>query len=133
MPRSTCFSNLARPERLELPTYWFEASRSIQLSYGRATDIIAATEFTAFEPVGRVASGTSAGRLTCRRPCRPVDSTAELTPAPRCHFVTHGNACRRQDYESAGRKHCRYLLLQLRHFGQRIANNVRSLTDWIRR
>jgi hypothetical protein len=27
---------LARPERLELPTYWFEANRSIQLSYGRA-------------------------------------------------------------------------------------------------
>ena len=26
---------LARPERLELPTYWFEASRSIHLSYGR--------------------------------------------------------------------------------------------------
>lgn len=25
-----------RPERLELPAYWFEASRSIQLSYGRA-------------------------------------------------------------------------------------------------
>jgi hypothetical protein len=24
-----------RPERLELPTYWFEASRSIHLSYGR--------------------------------------------------------------------------------------------------
>ena len=28
---------MARPERLELPTYWFEASRSIQLSYGRLT------------------------------------------------------------------------------------------------
>ena len=27
---------MARPERLELPAYWFEASRSIQLSYGRA-------------------------------------------------------------------------------------------------
>jgi hypothetical protein len=26
---------LVRPERLELPAYWFEASRSIQLSYGR--------------------------------------------------------------------------------------------------
>ena len=26
---------VARPERLELPTYWFEANRSIQLSYGR--------------------------------------------------------------------------------------------------
>ena len=27
---------LARPEGLEPPAYWFEASRSIQLSYGRA-------------------------------------------------------------------------------------------------
>jgi hypothetical protein len=26
---------LARPEGLEPPAYWFEASRSIQLSYGR--------------------------------------------------------------------------------------------------
>jgi hypothetical protein len=28
-------SLLARPERFELPTNWFEASYSIQLSYGR--------------------------------------------------------------------------------------------------
>ena len=27
--------NLARPERFELPTTWFEARYSIQLSYGR--------------------------------------------------------------------------------------------------
>ena len=27
---------MVRPERFELPTYWFVASRSIQLSYGRA-------------------------------------------------------------------------------------------------
>ena len=26
---------MARPERLELPTTWFEARYSIQLSYGR--------------------------------------------------------------------------------------------------
>ena len=26
---------MARPERLELPTTWFEARDSIQLSYGR--------------------------------------------------------------------------------------------------
>ena len=26
---------MARPERFELPTNWFEASYSIQLSYGR--------------------------------------------------------------------------------------------------
>ena len=28
---------LARPERFELPTSWFVAMRSIQLSYGRST------------------------------------------------------------------------------------------------
>ena len=27
---------MVRPERLELPAYWFEASRSIRLSYGRS-------------------------------------------------------------------------------------------------
>ena len=26
---------VARPERVELPTFWFVARRSIQLSYGR--------------------------------------------------------------------------------------------------
>ena len=26
---------VARPERVELPTFWFVAKRSIQLSYGR--------------------------------------------------------------------------------------------------
>ena len=29
------FDLLARPERFELPTSWFVAMRSIQLSYGR--------------------------------------------------------------------------------------------------
>ncbi len=31
---------MARPERLELPTLWFEARCSIQLSYGRPDGII---------------------------------------------------------------------------------------------
>jgi hypothetical protein len=37
-PASALFSKrrMARPERLELPTLWFEARCSIQLSYGRA-------------------------------------------------------------------------------------------------
>ena len=35
------FNNLARPERFELPTTWFEARYSIQLSYGREPHIIA--------------------------------------------------------------------------------------------
>ena len=30
---------LARPERFELPTTWFEARYSIQLSYGRVFEI----------------------------------------------------------------------------------------------
>jgi hypothetical protein len=32
---------LARPERFELPTTWFEAKCSIQLSYGRVGRILA--------------------------------------------------------------------------------------------
>jgi hypothetical protein len=37
MRNRPCFIGdlMARPERLELPTLWFEARRSIQLSYGR--------------------------------------------------------------------------------------------------
>jgi hypothetical protein len=31
--------DLARPEGLEPPAYWFEANRSIQLSYGRVLSI----------------------------------------------------------------------------------------------
>tara|TARA_Y100001960_G_scaffold84541_1_gene90308 strand:+ start:967 stop:1194 length:228 start_codon:yes stop_codon:yes gene_type:complete len=30
--------NMARPERFELPTTWFEARYSIQLSYGRVLE-----------------------------------------------------------------------------------------------
>jgi hypothetical protein len=43
MPKTSVWKLLilARPERLELPTYWFEARRSIQLSYGRAPLILA--------------------------------------------------------------------------------------------
>ena len=33
-------ARLARPERIELPTCWFEASRSIRLSYGRLSLVI---------------------------------------------------------------------------------------------
>jgi hypothetical protein len=36
---------LVRPERLELPAYWFEASRSIQLSYGRTFRSAGTNEF----------------------------------------------------------------------------------------
>jgi hypothetical protein len=35
-------SKVARPERFELPTSWFVAMRSIQLSYGRTDETVAA-------------------------------------------------------------------------------------------
>ena len=38
-PRWDPFVYLARPERFELPTTWFEAKYSIQLSYGRIVSI----------------------------------------------------------------------------------------------
>ncbi len=39
---------VARPERLELPTLWFEARRSIQLSYGRAANTSLSTVYGKF-------------------------------------------------------------------------------------
>jgi hypothetical protein len=39
---------MARPERVELPTFWFVAKRSIQLSYGRAVVNTRVTEFPRF-------------------------------------------------------------------------------------
>ena len=35
---------MARPEGLEPPAYWFEASRSIRLSYGRVVNIVSSTQ-----------------------------------------------------------------------------------------
>ncbi len=45
---------MVRPERFELPTYWFVASRSIQLSYGR-------TGVVSSETIDRL-SGIGSGR-----------------------------------------------------------------------
>ncbi len=48
-PRDDPFSiSLVRPERFELPTFWFVARRSIQLSYGRVMNVLAERE--GFEP-----------------------------------------------------------------------------------
>ena len=48
LARGPFFISLARPERFELPTFWFVARRSIQLSYGRVMNILAERE--GFEP-----------------------------------------------------------------------------------
>ena len=44
--------SLARPERFELPTFWFVARHSIQLSYGRVVRSISSllAEREGFEP-----------------------------------------------------------------------------------
>ena len=41
---------LARPERFELPTFWFVARHSIQLSYGRVIIYRQLAEREGFEP-----------------------------------------------------------------------------------
>src|SRR5690349_822922 len=53
---------MARPERLELPTLWFEARCSIQLSYGRAKKL-------ACTPLQRDSLPASK-RKTCAARCR---------------------------------------------------------------
>ena len=61
---------MVRPERFELPTLWFVAKYSIQLSYGR-------TQVVSTKTILRL-SGFSTGRNCCVRP-----SKLELTqPLP---------------------------------------------------
>jgi hypothetical protein len=48
---------MARPERFELPTSWFVAMRSIQLSYGRSTEVAGGES--------RPSLKAAAGALTC--------------------------------------------------------------------
>ena len=44
---------VARPERFELPTLWFEARCSDPLSYGRVRDIIAPARGNSITAAGR--------------------------------------------------------------------------------
>jgi hypothetical protein len=59
---------VARPERFELPTYWFEASCSIRLSYGRVPLIVHADGWSAARMVGSLCK-SQAPRLKPRSSC----------------------------------------------------------------
>ena len=57
---------LVRPERFELPTLWFEAKCSIQLSYGRENKTIQTPKLADIPPHGNyvVATGSGGGGVT---------------------------------------------------------------------
>ena len=63
---------LARPERLELPTPWFVARYSIQLSYGRVRErdyspLAAANHTTELEAPGKSTNGAPWRRVDAAR------------------------------------------------------------------
>ena len=58
------FDCLARPEGLEPPAYWFEANRSIQLSYGRGVRI--RVSMVAFDAAAIVSYLAAARRILPR-------------------------------------------------------------------
>ena len=64
---------MARPERFELPTFWFVARHSIQLSYGRAENEkrLQALENQLYAPPGRSATRAA-------RPALGPDSGARI-------------------------------------------------------
>jgi hypothetical protein len=56
---------MVRPEGLEPPAYWFEASRSIQLSYGRLREDVYSNAGERGERYGRI--GFCLGAICARR------------------------------------------------------------------
>ncbi len=66
---------MVRPERVELPTFWFVAKRSIQLSYGRTEFwdfIMRVRELECWRGVGNSVAG---GGSRLRSACAPLCAT----------------------------------------------------------
>ena len=62
---------MARPERFELPTYWFEASCSIRLSYGRSSRHDSMRHVSDGQMIGD-------GQRLCDRCGQPIPPSAKL-------------------------------------------------------
>ena len=76
---------MVRPERFELPAFWFVARRSIQLSYGRISvrQILAGTLFALVPPVASLVS--AAGGLY------PAELRAHRVPTAYSRFTIRFN------------------------------------------
>jgi hypothetical protein len=70
---------MVRPERFELPTSWFVAMRSIQLSYGRSAEVAGGESRPSLKAAARgahlherlQATGPCLGEKRCRAPFGP--------------------------------------------------------------
>ena len=74
---------MARPEGLEPPAYWFEANRSIQLSYGRGSNAHRSIlPWGSLVSCGRLSIGlprTTAEAANRRAGCQPAPHSCEFS------------------------------------------------------
>ena len=84
---------MVRPERVELPTFWFVARRSIQLSYGRTDYVFVAAayrnflhpfnmDFRCIRYIGTFGTIETLTGIFCVQPILPVIFLTAQSPVP---------------------------------------------------
>ena len=82
-----------RPERLELPAYWFEASRSIQLSYGRACNLILSSLYICAKSADELLNGPDTQYFGISGSMKQLRALDKSTLVPVKSIVPDANRC----------------------------------------